>query len=146
MDSERKGFVFYTSFYEAITDKDVGLTKTEQLDLFLAISEYSLYGVIPELSGRSKAMWILIKPQLDANNKRYENGKKGGRPRKEETKKNQTETKMKPKKTKPKPKEKEKDKEKDKEKEKGKPKPLVECMPDDVRLRIERLKEGVNEN
>ena len=80
MDNERKGFVFYRSFYDAITDKDVGLTKTEQLDIFIAISEYCLLGVVPELTGRSKAMWILIKPQLDANNNRYENGKKGGAP------------------------------------------------------------------
>ncbi len=148
MDSERKGFVFYTSFYEAITDKDVGLTKTEQLDLFIAISEYSLYGVIPELTGRSKAMWILIKPQLDANNNRYENGKKGGAPKgnsnaKKTTKNNQKTTKNNQKTTKNNLKQpKEKEKEKDKDKEKGKIQPLVKCMPDDVRERIEKLKEA----
>lgn len=141
MDSERKGFVFYTSFYEAITDKDVGLTKTEQLDLFIAISEYSLYGVIPELTGRSKAMWILIKPQLDANNNRYENGKKGGAPTGNQNAKKTTKNNLKTTKNNQKqPKEKEKEKEKDKEK--GKIQPLVKCMPDDVRERIEKLKEA----
>lgn len=138
MDSERKGFVFYTSFYEAITDKDVGLTKTEQLDLFIAISEYSLYGVIPELTGRSKAMWILIKPQLDANNNRYENGKKGGAPKgnsnaKKTTKNNQKTTKNNQKQPK------EKEKEKDKDKEKGKIQPAVETMPDYIRERFSKL-------
>jgi hypothetical protein len=148
MDNERKGFVFYRSFYEAITDKDVGLTKTEQLDLFLAISEYCLFGVVPELTGRSKAMWILIKPQLDANNNRYENGTKGGAPKGNQNAKKTTEkqpktTEKQPKTTKNNQKQpKEKEKEKDKEKEKGKIQPVVESMPDYIRERVEKIKEA----
>lgn len=134
----RKGFVFYRSFYEAITDKDVGLTKTEQLDIFLAISEYCLFGVVPELTGRSKAMWILIKPQLDANNNRYENGTKGGAPKGNQNAKKTTKNNLKTTKNNQKQ-PKEKEKEKDKEKEKGEIQPLVETMPDYIKERIAKL-------
>ena len=60
--------------------------------------EYGLNGSEPELSGVSKAIFSLMKPQIDANNRRKENGFKGGRPKTEtEPKENQTETKTKPK-------------------------------------------------
>jgi hypothetical protein len=64
--------------------------------------EYGLYGKETDnLKPVAKSIFTLIKPNLDANQKRYENGKNGGRP------KNQTETKQKPKpnqtETKPKP-------------------------------------------
>lgn len=59
--------------------------------LFDALCNYALNDVEPELTGAPSAMFKLLKPQVDANNRRYENGKKGGRP-----KGNQTETKTKP--------------------------------------------------
>ena len=59
--------------------------------LFDALCNYALNDVEPELTGAPSAMFKLLKPQVDANNRRYENGKKGGRP-----KQNQTETKTKP--------------------------------------------------
>ena len=135
----REGFIFYQSFYESIKE----LPDNIQLEIYKAISEYALYGNESELSGVSKAIFSLIKPQIDANNKRYENGKKGGRPKKneneEEIEKNQNETKIKPNKnqneTKVKPKEKDKDKDKDKEKEiyKEKEKPTLEEIENYVR-------------
>ena len=42
------------------------------------------------------AIFKLIRPQVDANNKKYENGKKGGRPANSADDKNQDETKPKP--------------------------------------------------
>lgn len=113
----RDGFVFYRSFFESFSD----LSKKDKLLLFDALCNYALNDIEPELSGTTAAIFKLLKPQVDANNRRYENGKKGGRPRG-----NQTETKTKPKqnqtetKTKPKEKEKEKDKEKDKDKQQDK--------------------------
>ena len=83
----RDSFVFYKSFYESIKE----LEPTDQVKIYNAIFEYEFYGEEPKLSGVSKSIFTLILPQLDANNKRYENGKKGGRP------KNQKETKTKPK-------------------------------------------------
>ena len=86
----RDSFVFYRSFYDAIKDID----QKNQAVLIMAICEYAFDGKEPKLHGVSSAMFKLIRPQIDANNKRYENGKSGGRPRQN---KNQTETKQKPK-------------------------------------------------
>ena len=113
----RDGFVFYRSFFESFED----LSKKDKLILFDALCNYALNDIVPELTGTTNAIFKLLKPQVDANNRRYENGKKGGRP-----KANQTETKTKPNdnqtETKLKPKEKEKEKDKDKVKEKDKDK------------------------
>lgn len=72
MPNNRDSFIFYRSFYEAIAE----LPKENQLELFLAISEFSLNFKEPKLSGLSKTIWILIKPQLEANIKKFHNGKK----------------------------------------------------------------------
>ena len=117
----RDGFVFYRSFFESFSD----LSKKDKLALFDALCNYALNDVEPELTGAPSAMFKLLKPQVDANNRRYENGKKGGRP-----KGNQTETKTKPNdnqtitKTEPKEKEKDKDKVKVKDKDKVQPQAL----------------------
>lgn len=73
---ERDSFVFYRSFYEAIVD----LPDNIRLEVFTAITEYALYGKQPEnLKPFARGMFTLIKPNLDVNITRYENGKKGGR-------------------------------------------------------------------
>ena len=69
----RDSFVFYESFYLAISE----LSATQQGKIFQAICRYALYGEEPELKGASAAVFRLVKPQIDANNRRYENGKKG---------------------------------------------------------------------
>lgn len=68
---KRDTYIFYRSFYEAISE----LPEENQLDIYKSIAEYSLNFKEPKLSGISKTIWILIKPQLDANNKRFMNGK-----------------------------------------------------------------------
>ena len=72
----RESFIFYKSFYDAISELD----DTQQAEIFRAICQYSLMGEESELKGISKVVFTLIKPQLEANNNRYSNGKKGGRP------------------------------------------------------------------
>jgi hypothetical protein len=67
----RDSFIIYRSFYEAICDLDT----ESQAQVFKAICEYSLNFEEIELTGIAKTIFKLIKPQLDANNKRYENGK-----------------------------------------------------------------------
>lgn len=62
--------IVYRSFYESIRD----LPKETQADLWSAIFEYGLNLNEVELSGVANSMWKLIKPQLDANIKRYQNG------------------------------------------------------------------------
>lgn len=73
----RESFVFYRSFYEAVEDLDM----ETQWAIFKAIIEYGLDGVLPELNGVARAVFLMAKPQLDANYRRYLNGKKGGAPK-----------------------------------------------------------------
>lgn len=75
-EHKRDSFIFYRSFYEAIHE----LKDDIKLEVFTAITEYALYGKVPEeLKPVAKGMFTLIKPNLDVNTARYENGKKGGR-------------------------------------------------------------------
>lgn len=137
---ERNGFVFYRSFWDSVesmrNDPDFEISDSELLKVLEATIKYGLDGEEVPLKGIAKAMFILIKPQLDANNARYENGKKGGRPKKTKGLENgkpmvlENETNGYENNSlglgNPKPKEKDKDKDKDKEKEKDKDK-LQEC-------------------
>lgn len=67
----RDSFIFYRSFYEAISE----LPKENQADTYDAIMQYALNQKEIELTGISKAIFSLVKPQLDANYKKYENGR-----------------------------------------------------------------------
>lgn len=83
---ERESFIFYRSFYEAIKC----MPPDVQAEIYPAICEYALFGRTPKnLSEVAKGMFTLIKPNIDVNTARYENGKKGaqygkrgGRPKK----------------------------------------------------------------
>ncbi|MBP3511146.1 MAG: hypothetical protein J6K19_03795 [Prevotella sp.] len=77
---ERDSFIFYRSFYEAVKE----LPKDIRLEVYTAIMEYALYGKSPEgLKPFARGIFTLIKPSIDSNNTRFENGCKGGRkPRK----------------------------------------------------------------
>lgn len=92
--TDRQGFIFYHSFYKAIKT----LPKENQLEVYNAIFEYSLNGIIQKLDGISSTIFELILPQLKASFIKYENGKKGGRPpSNKKPKQNPNETKTKPK-------------------------------------------------
>ena len=89
----RESFIFYKSFYNSIKELD----PLDQVQIYNAIFEYQFNGEEIELNGVCKSIFTLIIPQLQANNKRYENGRKGGRPKtKAKPKDNQNETKAKP--------------------------------------------------
>lgn len=60
----------YRSFHEAISQ----LPKENQGEIWNAIMEYALNFNLVELTGLSKTIFILIKPQIEANIKRYESG------------------------------------------------------------------------
>lgn len=76
----RNSFVFYSSWWEAIKN----LPRDVQGDVLTAIIEYGLYGATTEqLKPIAKAMLAMAKSQIDINNQRFENGKKGGRPKPE---------------------------------------------------------------
>ena len=109
---DKKGFVFYRSFYEAISKIS---NKETKADIFEAICELGLNDNVVTLDDSiGQIIMDLIAPQLQANNKKYEDGRKGGRPKKTTGYENEKTTGYENKK----PKEKEKDKEKDKVKEK----------------------------
>lgn len=115
---ERDGFIFYRSFYKAVKN----LKAEDFKNAVMAILEYGLEGIEAE-DDESIAHMVfeLVKPNIDANNQKYINGKKGashgakgGRPKMDEnpTSENQnpTETPQAENKT---PKEKEEEEEKD---------------------------------
>lgn len=115
---KREAMLFYKSFDEAISL----LPDDDQLKAYRAIIRYGLYGEDPDIDGVAGAIFLLAKPQIDANNRKYENGKRGGRPKKTENdaEEKQEKTEIKPKENlketeaEPKEKDKEKDKVKDK--------------------------------
>lgn len=71
--SKRDSFIFYRSFFEAINDMPV----KHQLKVYKAICSKSLNFAEVELKGISNTIFTLIKPQLEANNRRFINGSKG---------------------------------------------------------------------
>ena len=97
---ERESFVFYSSFLKAIR----AIKKRDiQAELALAIIEYGITGETTECGEVVSVAMELIKPQIEANNKKYingmkgaEHGVKGGRPRKEKPQENPKVTPEKP--------------------------------------------------
>ena len=73
----RESFIVYKSFYGLIK-----LLKAQQrLEMYEAIFEYGFTGAEPTFKDdTSSAIWQAILPQLKANQRRYENGLKGGAP------------------------------------------------------------------
>ena len=85
MEEKRESFIFYRSFFEAISE----LNSKEKLKIYDAICELALNKNDTKLTGIPQAIFTLIKPQIVANTERYENGAKGkeygklgGRPKK----------------------------------------------------------------
>ena len=71
-------FVFYDSFRDAVMD----MADKDRLAFYEGIINYALDGTEPVLSPELNRMFKLVKPQLDANSKRKNDAKKGGRPKK----------------------------------------------------------------
>ena len=82
----RDSFVFYRSFFEALQDVPI----EDRACIYDAICAYSLNDIEPKLTGMQLAIFKLIRPNIDSNKRKYENGKKGasfgkkgGRPKKD---------------------------------------------------------------
>lgn len=73
----RDSVLFYRSFYDALKN----IPPEERLKVYDSIMEYGMYDRDPDLDGVALAIFLLAKPQIDANNKRYENGCKAKRKR-----------------------------------------------------------------
>jgi hypothetical protein len=98
--SETKKEIKKTSatIFESQLDVIKTLPKSQQLEVIYALFDYEMYGIEPKSALFSKnkiiqTFWIMTKPLIDKRLKWVENGRKGGRPKKNE---NQTETKSKP--------------------------------------------------
>ncbi len=72
MSDQKDSMIFYRSFYEAVSELD----QKSQGKIYSAIFDYSFNMKEPDLQGIAKTVFRLIKPQLDANHRRYENGSK----------------------------------------------------------------------
>ncbi len=87
---QRESFITYRSFHEALK----GLPLDVYGKVMYIINEYALYQTEPDieqLGELERACFILIKPQLDANIKKQDNGKfgdLGGRPTKKASEEN----------------------------------------------------------
>ena len=85
---KRDSVVLYRNFYEAL--QPVGDKAYKRI--MNAVLKYSLDGEESELTAMENAVFQMARTQIDANNRKYENGKKGGefgklggRPKKEIT-------------------------------------------------------------
>lgn len=83
-----ESYVFYGSFHEACKD----LEPSQYGEIMYVLNEYALNGAVPETFKDPivKMAFTFMKPQIDANNQRKDNGKygaMGGRPKTHHTKK-----------------------------------------------------------
>ena len=77
-------FVFYRSFYDAMQE----LNQKDKQNVLNAVLDYAFLDREPEhLKGNIKSIFILIKPQIDANRRKRESGAKGGKQKGENAKK-----------------------------------------------------------
>lgn len=74
--------IFYRSFYEALND----LPDSSRLKIYDAIFSFGINLKEIELTGLESTIWKLIKPQIEANNRRFENGKLGAEKKQKESK------------------------------------------------------------
>lgn len=82
----RDSMVFYRIFMEALDCLDAESYK----EAMQGVMRYAMDDEEPNLTGAAKMAFLFMKPQIDSNNRKYENGRKGaeygrkgGRPKKE---------------------------------------------------------------
>lgn len=73
-EQKRDGFVFYRSYYEAIQN----LPEKDRLAVYEAIFSYALNDEETETVGVPAAVFMLVKPTLDASKRKAASGKAGG--------------------------------------------------------------------
>ena len=82
--SNKNGVVYLESFHDAIRP----LEDTDRLTMYDTIFDFGIYGILPDnLPPHLRGYFSLIRPVIESSKNRYvaavENGKKGGRPPKE---------------------------------------------------------------
>ncbi|MCR5769388.1 MAG: DUF6291 domain-containing protein [Lachnospiraceae bacterium] len=76
---ERESIIFYRSWVEAI-EEDMQDEKERQAVAW-AILRYGIHGIEEKLTGTASAIYRLAKQTINANNRKYAEGCKGGRPK-----------------------------------------------------------------
>lgn len=71
---DRNCFTFFASFFDAMRV----LSPEDRLKMYDAIVEYGLFGVVPDLTGVPRALFSLMKPNIDNSNKKRDAGRAGG--------------------------------------------------------------------
>ena len=80
MIEEADSYVFYKSFYDGM--KNMSIEDVAAANH--ALHAYALYGIEPDTGALSpivQTLFVMAKPQIDANKKRRQDGNKGGRPK-----------------------------------------------------------------
>lgn len=88
---ERQGFTFFRSYYEAAKE----LPDTQRLAFYDAVMRYGLNDEQSDLEGMVRALFILVKPNLDKSKAKAAAGSKGGRS-KSESSENQQQSDLEP--------------------------------------------------
>ena len=135
----RESFTYYKSFFEGLKPLDDGTYRR----LSDALIKYALYDESPDLEGLEMTVFQSWKANIDASNRRKDNGKNGGRPKTEinrtETENNRTITennRTKPKITEGKPNKKEKENKKETITKKDSIGRFTPPTPDEVRAYV----------
>lgn len=90
---KRDSVVIYRDLFEGLK----GVPERSYKRIMNAVLSYAMDGEEPKLSGLEYALFRQAKSAIDANNRKYENGKQGGRPKNQsEENENQSETKDEP--------------------------------------------------
>ena len=93
MAINRDSCVFYASWLEAVET----MPEAAQGEALKAILTFALRGEETAKQGAmTRMLMAMVRPQIEANIARWENGRKGGRPKVEKPNQNQNETKPKP--------------------------------------------------
>lgn len=70
------------NIYDSYIEAGQELSQKQREKFYCAVIEYIYYGIEPNVDGAAKALVTAILPMLEESRRCFENGKKGGRPRK----------------------------------------------------------------
>lgn len=79
-ENTTENFIFYRSYYEAISE----FSADDRLALYDALIKFAFEGIETEFTGMKKAIFSMATPLISASIKNYQRGSKGGRPARKE--------------------------------------------------------------
>lgn len=79
---ERNTFKFFRSYRDSAR-AIASVSVDDAYSFLMAVMDYALDGAVPDSTGTTAAMFLLVKPTMDASIKKQESGAKGGSSRKQ---------------------------------------------------------------